>query len=285
MFLFLSHQKPLKETVYFSARKKCEDCLNIISFNCSAFNKFKNDTLSNQLDKKFLNHIKSQDIDFMFLQEFHHDDMAQFRVLDSIVNKTTLDYYFISPNKINNQSGFFGMIIFSKYPIVNRSTFTFDSLNFFNKFMYVDVKLNNDTVRLLNLHFQSLNYRWNKKLTFKNNLLVGIRKMKSGIDANRIQSKKVLDFIDQSPYPIIVAGDFNSFPYGRTYQQFKKTSLENSFEKAGNGFGYSLNIFPYWVRLDHVFFDKNHFNAQTHKVLRGIDNSDHLPIWVQLKKK
>lgn len=109
--------------------------------------------------------------------------------------------------------------------------------------------------------------------------------MKRGIHANRLQSEMVLDFVKNSPHPVIVAGDFNSFPYGKTYQQFKSTNLSNSFENSGNGFGYSLNIFPFWVRLDHVFYQNQFFKARKHRVVREVKNSDHFPIWVQLQVK
>lgn len=83
--------------------------------------------------------------------------------------------------------------------------------------------------------------------------------------------------------PMVVAGDFNAtvvnYPYKKIRQQ-----LENAFENAGSGFGFTfpsparrLGIFTPFMRIDHIFYS-NHFNIHNAYVVKNSGNSDHYPV-------
>lgn len=79
-----------------------------------------------------------------------------------------------------------------------------------------------------------------------------------------------------SPYPVILAGDFNDLPYSYTYFSLRE-NLENAFESKGRGFGFTYNKVLFFLRIDNVFFDKA-LEVLQFKTLREVDYSDHYPI-------
>jgi endonuclease/exonuclease/phosphatase family metal-dependent hydrolase len=52
--------------------------------------------------------------------------------------------------------------------------------------------------------------------------------------------------------------------------------MENSFEKAGTGFGFTYNKFPWAIRIDHQFYDKK-LRAVQFQVFSDNKYSDHYP--------
>jgi endonuclease/exonuclease/phosphatase family metal-dependent hydrolase len=53
--------------------------------------------------------------------------------------------------------------------------------------------------------------------------------------------------------------------------------LENAFERAGNGFGFTLNRSPKFVRIDNQFFSDK-IKIQSFTTHSEIKYSDHYPI-------
>ena len=79
-----------------------------------------------------------------------------------------------------------------------------------------------------------------------------------------------------SPFPVILAGDFNDLPYSYTYFSLKE-DLENAFEKKGRGFGFTYNKVLFFLRIDNIFYE-NPMEVLQFKTLREVDYSDHYPI-------
>lgn len=289
LFVFCFLCKPLYETIsfgYLFKPKEQNDDVTIkaITFNVSTFNKqritnFANEDpiLKHELFSFLTNDANKPDI--LCMQEFHHDDAENQKVIDKIIGLTGLEYYYTVPVFDPNQNGFFGLMTMSKYPIINKGIiFKGDSLTL-NMGVYLDVKTPDDTIRIINIHLQSMNIRL--KDTSSTSLVGKIvdvaERLKLGSIKSREQMQPVLDVINQSPYPVLLCGDFNTFPYGYTYQVVKEM-LNNSFESAGKGFGYSLNISPYFARIDNQFCSKEFIPIES-RVIREIKHSDHFPVF------
>jgi len=87
--------------------------------------------------------------------------------------------------------------------------------------------------------------------------------------------------IDQSPYPVIVMGDFNSSAFSYEYNQIKG-NLVDAFEKGGEGFGRTFD-FPYFpLRIDFIMGDPN-FRLVNFKTLNDVKLSDHFPVTASYK--
>ena len=78
-------------------------------------------------------------------------------------------------------------------------------------------------------------------------------------------------------------GDLNETPYGWAYGTIRER-LQNAFEEAGSGFGFTLNRSPYFVRIDNQFFS-NDWQILQFKTLRTIRYSDHFPLMGEYKLK
>lgn len=179
----------------------------------------------------------------------------------------------------------FGVIIFSKYPIINRHTITTYPNDYNSIFQYIDVVKNEDTIRVFNIHLQSLKFS-EVNLEYINNPSVQsdadikqskniIGKFKVGFLHRKVQADRIKKEIDKSPYPVIVCGDFNDLPNSYAYETIGK-GLQNAFEKKGYGLGRTFSGIAPTLRIDNIFVDKqyqvNQFVQEAKKL------SDHFPL-------
>jgi endonuclease/exonuclease/phosphatase (EEP) superfamily protein YafD len=102
-----------------------------------------------------------------------------------------------------------------------------------------------------------------------------ISKLKNGAINRSSEINTLIKHTQSSPYPFIICGDFNETPYGYNYHRLHSL-FDNSFEKAGNGFGFTLNSLLFFLRIDHHFYGKG-ITAQLYKVDRSMNISDHFP--------
>ena len=97
-----------------------------------------------------------------------------------------------------------------------------------------------------------------------------------------IKRAKQLDIleteINQSPYPVLLCGDFNDIPNSYTHHIFSKY-LYDSFLKSGYGFGTTYNEFFLKYRIDYIFYDSKKFNNINSRVINVGKLSDHLPVF------
>lgn len=280
--------KPIKETIGFGQclavkPEAYPQKLRVFSFNASTFNTKRK--VYDRQDSSFVDNLcayfktKAEQPDVLCFQEFHHDDWERKKVIEELVKTCHTKYYYMLPFWRNYQNGIFGLIILSKYPIVNKGILFSDGPYSFNKGIFVDVCYGLDTIRVINMHLQSMSIRVQDSLMATGlpaKLKNTVEKLKIGSEKRRLQVDTVEHTIRACPYPLILCGDFNSFPYGYSYQTLKK-HLRNAFEESGKGFGFTLNIAPYLVRLDHQFCSQ-HFVPKEAKVVNEIDRSDHFPL-------
>ncbi|MCY7359468.1 MAG: endonuclease/exonuclease/phosphatase family protein [Rudanella sp.] len=178
---------------------------------------------------------------------------------------------------------FLGIAIFSKFPILNQGREPF-GLHTHNGIVWADIKIGADTVRIINVHLESMGIRVRRVLNQRE--MAGVRtetrgilgSLREGFIARREQVLRGERYIDDSPFPVIVAGDFNETPYSVVYGRLR-ARLNNAFEDAGQGFGFSLNRAPNLLRIDNQFYDANRLTALQFKTLREVPYSDHFPIY------
>ena len=182
-----------------------------------------------------------------------------------------------------------GLTIFSKYPIVDKGILKFENTR--NAAVYADVKLSEQlTVRLYNLHLQSIyfsrdDYAALEQLDLElENRWTAWRsiahKIKRANIRRAIQTDRIAEHIAQSPYPIILCGDFNDPPVSYTYLRLTE-HLQDSFRQRGFGFGTTYAGQLPFLRIDYILAD-HQFQVLSHKVIRK-GQSDHYPIVSELK--
>jgi endonuclease/exonuclease/phosphatase family metal-dependent hydrolase len=170
-----------------------------------------------------------------------------------------------------------GMGIFSRYPIAN-SGIVWEDKGSLNAGLYADIHIDTDTIRVYNVHLASMNlelaqYKSTDNYLAKIRLLLG--KLKAGSIRRSDEIRMLLAHVESSPYPVVVCGDFNETPYGYNYRLIN-SKLENAFEAAGRGFGFTYNSKMFFLRIDHQFAGNN-IEPVSFYVDRRLKQSDHFP--------
>ena len=229
------------------------------------------------------NWILNSDADVTCIQEFANiTGPNQFNLTNQL--KSHKLFYAFSTDDPGARDGRWqaGTIIISKFPILSSGD-VLARENGFNRIAYADIKVNSDTVRIVNVHLESmgLTIRNPKELAdphvAKSQAYTILRKLKVGVFERSKQIRQLADFIERSPYRVICVGDFNDLPYSYNYRYMKK-SLKNAFEESGKGFGFTYNGGTLkLLRIDNQFYSSG-LRSVEFETLYDVELSDHFPI-------
>lgn len=185
-----------------------------------------------------------------------------------------------------------GNCILSAYPIVAAGNIGHSTVLDNRSAMYADIRVQEDTVRVYNLHFQSVqlqkeDYEFAQRVSTAQELEGGetfsgssrrmLKKLRNAYRVRGEQVDSVIRHIESSPYPVIVCGDFNDTPWSYTYHAFRKL-LKDSQMHSGRGRGHTFEMNAVLgFRIDYIFYSKGLENYE-HSVIRK-KASDHYPIY------
>lgn len=238
--------------------------LSVLSLNVRLFNLYEADSKTNEASRILSEIVKENDPDILCLQEYYANNDVDF-------SKYPFQYkHFRENNK-------FGHAIFSKYPIVHKGAFDFNKT--FNNSLFADILKGSDTIRVYNLHLQSIGIKPSVgELQEEDNEKVR-RRLSSAFLKQEQQAVKIKEHKMSSPYPAIVVGDFNNTPFSYVYR-YLKDDMQDAFLERGNGMGTTFMFDFYPMRIDYILV------SEEFKVLKfdRIDTtfSDHYPIITQL---
>lgn len=268
--------------------------LKVMSFNARLFDLY-NWFHNNETRGNIFEFLREESPDITCFQEYYSSDrkLAGFNNNEAVPVVLNTPYSHIEYTVTLRDSDHWGIAIFSKYPIVHRDAVHFEKRGG-NIFIYADIKVNSDTIRVFNTHLESIRFR-NEDYRYLENLKndVDQDEMAGGIKilkrlkrayAKRARQVDILkNEIDKSPYPVVVCGDFNDTPSSYTYHRISY-GLKDSFRESGKGFGKTYaGLFPSF-RIDYILHSESLFSShyQTHR--KKI--SDHYPItcWLDFKK-
>lgn len=274
--------------VNFPVQHSKKRSFSVLSYNTTFFkssdykNKLgsKSDTASDSY--KIIQWIQKNDADVKCFQEYYQKDSTEmFSTLDSISENGEYDYYF-SSKTIGPENSEVGIAIFSRFPIINSGEVLFKQGSV-NRAAFADITIFGDTIRFINAHLQSMSLSPHNPLASKSlsdtkeNLRTVYNKFTKGLLDRSFQAEVIKELIHQSPYKVILVGDFNQTPYSFVYNSFKDI-MNNAFEKAGNGFGFTYRGSTlFFLRIDNQFFDPE-LKVVDFKTYSNITYSDHYPI-------
>ena len=233
--------------------------------------------------------INSYQPDIACFQEMVGSDSVPTAInyLPDFVRDLKMPYFFYTYNsKLDfDKDHRFGIIIFSRYPIVNKKSISYNPNNYNSIFQYADILKGEDTFRIFNLHLQSLKFSddevqfldqptIDEESRFKKSRNI-LSKFKTGFLKRKDQSEHIKAEINKSPYPVIVCGDFNDVPNSYAYATIGK-GLQNSFVKKGYGIGRTYSHISPTLRIDNIFTDKRFTVEQFFRNNKKV--SDHFPI-------
>lgn len=264
--------------------------IKVLSYNVMSFDSYSYLVDKNpQNTKKLIEWVKKEDADVKCFQEFlNHRDRKDLQTVAQLKKEGYSHYVSLQPIQDQGKDYSNGLAIFSKYPIIKQEQMEFSNQN---GIIYADINIKGHTIRFINVHLRSMIVRVGGiKLAVKEkNLGLGryelastFRKLKGGFVHHKVESKILTDWIEKSPHPVVVCGDFNEVPYSFAYGQVRKR-LSNAFEEAGSGFGFTYRKAPGFIRIDNQFYDKKGLEVIDFQTRKDVKYSDHYPIIARYK--
>ena len=250
----------------FTSSKQIEDSesVSIMNYNVRLFN------LYNWIDKEnveesIVNLIEDEAPDIISFQEYHPHENVDLSMF---------------PFKFEDLSGErvrYGQAIFSKFPIINSGSVEFP--NTANNAIYADVVKGNDTLRVYNVHLQSLGIEENLEDLDREDSERVLKRARETFKMQQEQAELFVNHKESAPYKVVICGDFNNTAFSYVYKEIKG-ELKDAFEEAGNGFGRTFDFRYFPIRIDFILveeaFQVNNFKAFEEKL------SDHYPVLTEI---
>lgn len=288
--------KTIKETVgvHFANSRVPVNAIKVMSWNVHMFNYYENKKQPGIREKMFAL-LRETSPDIACFQEFAYTlpEKDTSFTIDSYARRLQMPYHFIQSHPLDSVhlkqiKLHFGKAIFSKYPILHEKHIFRHEGDYNYSFIYADIALPADTVRVFNIHLQSL-YFGNREYELVENLGEKeesfdkiedgsksiLRKIRNGFSRRMEQADTIRKYLDNSPYPVIVCGDFNDVPGSYAYHTVKG-NLQDAFVAKGFGLGRTFNRLSPTLRIDNIFVDDKLEVAGYKKYNQAL--SDHFPV-------
>ncbi len=242
--------------INYAPEKKDIADLKIVSFNT------KNVQIS---DKKAIeDYLNSQHADVVLLQEQSGDQIS-----------------FNGYKKGNTESL---TPLFTKHEIIDEKRISLDSDSYTTQ---ADIKIRGTIYRFINVYLHPFKF---KKSMVKLNgnseedeqkIKNVIRKLIPTFKLHQEEVTAIRKVVDESPYPVIMAGDFNSVPNSYEYYHLSR-DLKDAFVETGKGSATSFHDYKFPIRIDYVFSSPS-IHPVSYKVDRSVRISDHFPVIATFK--
>ena len=273
------------ERVVESEQRSASDELKVMTYNLHGFNGKNNEEKKNKKNAAlFLEIVKEECPDVICAQEMN--TLIDYSVSDSLKN---IGYRYQYSVRMDNKGHPFGATVISRSPINY-----VQSIDKSGRKIYADITKDKFKVRVVCVHMSSYSFG-----SAERDVLQGIKN--NDIDTSHTHQlfTKVKDnllkheaewnddlapIINESPYPIVLAGDFNDTPASHLYYKVSR-KLKDAFVEQGKGFSVTYNgSFPAY-RIDYIFHSDT-LNALAYKCLDG-KFSDHNGVMAtfELKRK
>ena len=251
------------------------ESIKVLSYNVRLFNRY--EWLPRpDIKSEIFEFLKKENADILCIQEFYTADK---------IPSFNYKYRHIG---LQNKKSQWHMAIYSKYPQIDKGTVSIKGERVNNTCIYSDMTINSDTIRVYNVHLAS-NWFKNSDYSFlqnpqKNNLTKGIKgiaeKMKSSYKKRAEETKVIKQHMENSPYPIILCGDFNDTPISYAYNTISAT-LKDAFKESGKGIGQSFVKIPA-LRIDYILHNEQFKSTNYQKYNQIL--SDHYAVSCELRK-
>jgi len=253
-----------------------EENTKILSYNVRLFNRYGWIPKENVREDIFT-FFTEEDADILCIQEFYTPNE---------IPDLNYPYRHIG---LQNKKSQWHMAIYSKYPQIKKKTVSIKGERMNNTCIYSDMIINEDTIRVYNIHLAS-NWFKNSDYSFiqnpqKEKIKEGLKGIASRLKNSFIKRAEevavIKEHIKTSPYPIILCGDFNDTPLSFAYKSIKG-DLVDAFTVCGKGIGDSFVKIPA-LRIDYIFHDEElkSSNYKKHKKVL----SDHYAVSCDIRWK
>ena len=253
--------------------------IKVLSYNVMSLGGFNGWDQENPV----MQYILDQEADIVCLQEYNGAYLSkrQNREIEKL-------YPYRSYENIGENGSCNTLALFSRYPILSTRTLPFVSK--YNGATVSALKVNNDTLYVINTHLESNKLDQHERESYEQMLIdpkadaikTGlphlIKKLGESASIRGKQADYIAEEIKKLPKNsfILLCGDFNDTPNSYTHRIISQ-DLNDTFIRTGNGPGISFNRHKLYFRIDHILTSKN-IKSYDCKVDRYSKDSDHYPI-------
>ncbi|MDX8341329.1 endonuclease/exonuclease/phosphatase family protein [Draconibacterium sp. IB214405] len=268
----------------FKGKSSDEANIKVVSYNVKHFVA---DTSGTQKEnaKKIISFLAGQNADIICLQEARLRKNSIFNLAQTVKDLESIKHY-----QFARSSTTYGSVTMTRYAIINMGEIRFEDSR--NITIYTDVLIDADTVRIFNVHLQSYHIDPEKYDIIdspginQEKDLEEVKEMsakfKEAFQLRAAQVREIRKYIDESPYNVILCGDFNDTPASFSYRKLS-SGLNDAFVKSGKGIGRTyIGKLPSF-RIDYILHG-NGFESYDFQTL-DYRMSDHLPISCNLLKR
>ncbi|THV56699.1 MULTISPECIES: endonuclease/exonuclease/phosphatase family protein [Chryseobacterium] len=256
MFAGLAFINPVKRWVNYSSPESGNSDIKIVSFNTRAGGRGSAETGP---------YLKSLDADVLLLQE-----------------DAGIIYRFDGYQKANPGGG---LTILTKHRIVKQQLIDPQDENVRIPGLQVDIEIKGKVYRFIDVYLNP--FRFQKDMvrlngntdTDEQKIKDVVKRLIPTFKKHQDQVTLIREAIDNSPYPVILAGDFNSVPNSYEYYHLSD-GLEDAFVEAGRGSATSFHDYKFPIRIDYIFSSQS-LKVISYKVDRSVSISDHYPVIVK----
>lgn len=264
--------------IQFGGKSADNTNVRVMSYNVRHFwgENGKDDRKENA--RRIITFLEESEADIICLQESRLRKNQIFNLSKTVEELKNIKHY-----QFASSSSTYGSVTMTRYEIVNMGEIRFEKTR--NITIYTDMLIDGDTIRVYNVHLQSYHIDPQNYAILESGDIQEERnrevyrkvagQMKQAFMRRAAQAREIRKHIDDSPYPVIVCGDFNDTPTSYAYHTIK-SGLVDAFVHSGHGVGRTyVGELPSF-RIDFILHSKSlkSYNFET----LDFKHSDHLPI-------
>lgn len=213
-----------------------ENTLTVMSYNVRLFNQYEKKGTSDGA-QTMKTYLEDENPDVICIQEYYKPNNIDFSAYPF-----RYEHFKTSDIKLGNA-------IFSKFPLVNKGAFDFKNTG--NNTIYADVVKGKDTIRIYNVHLQSIGILPEVQILENVDNTRLRKKFAEAFEKQQFQIDAIHTHKRQTKNPVIISGDFNNTPFSYSYRKMKG-SMKDAFKERGNGLGTTFLFDKFPLRIDYI---------------------------------
>ncbi|MCA1757126.1 MAG: endonuclease/exonuclease/phosphatase family protein [Bacteroidales bacterium] len=254
--------------------------MSLFSYNVRLFNRYEK---SGSSEKEIAAIIRRESPDIICLQEFYAsgNGLSSVRDFASLLSGKYEAHYKSMPDRT---STFYGIVTLSSFPVINRGDIVHPLSSSLT--IFTDVVIGTDTIRVYNNHLQSFRLKKIERTFLEdissgpdNELIKEFRilsgSLRQGFIERARQAEALSEHIKESPYPVVICGDFNDTPVSYSYRKIRK-GLHDAFLVTGSGTGFTYRDKYPPNRIDYILYESP-MKCTGFEIIRE-KMSDHYPV-------
>ena len=250
---FLEPDSPRYSGAFTEKAPVYKDTLTVVSFNV----KFSGNI--NRAISELNTYEPLKNADLILLQEMDNEDTRQ------IAEALRYNYVYYPASIHPHHDKEFGNAILTKWPITQDAKVMMPFEDSRTKTRRIAVQATLDIGE-----FQVLAYSTHLATIW------------SGEEKRKLQEDAILQSVPQQYPYVIIGGDFNTMTGGRL-ENLDEKFTQHGYIRATKGIGKTVKAWPFKFQADHIFI-KGFQRVDSGKIKES-DASDHVPIWVTLKRE